>query len=353
MKPVMTKSRSIHVLFCVMLFGFINKTQGNTVLTRMLNESNKNKNNLAKRQFTKENTNDTVYVIHRRTNCIQFGERPVICIEVVNDEKKHLEQPYEDFNDFKEISDFISKPNIKELLTGNINDTPFVDQTRLEKDLTNFRDVTRSRSNGFSEDYLDVNDLKLYRKLSTKNRGIGLPKKPRRLKIIVMNSKRHPKHERPESKYSRKLFELGNDKTLRSSEADNESSEETAKESSNENVDKMNEKGPKPKRFEVIENTEEWEEDAVISDESREDSTNEAFLKIPENISNKNKEKFLYAQSPTRHLSLNMSSDDRRRRLPHFLPKRYHWSKDDMRHLPYLWYNGPQGLHPGIYRKPY
>ncbi|CAB3258279.1 unnamed protein product [Arctia plantaginis] len=37
---------------------------------------------------------------------------------------------------------------------------------------------------------------------------------------------------------------------------------------------------------------------------------------------------------------------DARRRLPHFLPKRYHWNPNEIKHLGYFWYNGPRGRYP-------
>lgn len=37
---------------------------------------------------------------------------------------------------------------------------------------------------------------------------------------------------------------------------------------------------------------------------------------------------------------------DGRRRLPHFLPKRYHWNSDEIKHLGYFWFNGPRGRYP-------
>lgn len=37
---------------------------------------------------------------------------------------------------------------------------------------------------------------------------------------------------------------------------------------------------------------------------------------------------------------------DERRRLPHFLPKRYHWDPEDIHDLGYYWFNGPRGAYP-------
>lgn len=39
-------------------------------------------------------------------------------------------------------------------------------------------------------------------------------------------------------------------------------------------------------------------------------------------------------------------SEDGRRRLPQFLPKRYHWEPDEMQDLGYYWFNGPKGKYP-------
>ncbi|RVE46046.1 hypothetical protein evm_009326 [Chilo suppressalis] len=40
------------------------------------------------------------------------------------------------------------------------------------------------------------------------------------------------------------------------------------------------------------------------------------------------------------------SGDEFRRRLPMFLPKRYHWQEEDIHNLGYYWFNGPQGRYP-------
>lgn len=42
-----------------------------------------------------------------------------------------------------------------------------------------------------------------------------------------------------------------------------------------------------------------------------------------------------------------------RKRLEHFLPKRYHWSEEDLPHLGFFWFNGPQGRLPGPYKITY
>lgn len=40
------------------------------------------------------------------------------------------------------------------------------------------------------------------------------------------------------------------------------------------------------------------------------------------------------------------ADEDRRRRLPQFLPKRYHWDPSDINELGYYWFNGPKGRYP-------
>ncbi|KAH9641047.1 hypothetical protein HF086_006327 [Spodoptera exigua] len=37
---------------------------------------------------------------------------------------------------------------------------------------------------------------------------------------------------------------------------------------------------------------------------------------------------------------------NKRRRLQHFMPKRYHWEASDFGDLGYYWYNGPKGMYP-------
>lgn len=69
-------------------------------------------------------------------------------------------------------------------------------------------------------------------------------------------------------------------------------------------------------------------------------------------IKKKNKAKVepavYYMQGPSR-----MYGEDSRRRLPHFLPKRYYWDEDDMRELNNFWFQGPQGKYPGHYKTPH
>ncbi|XP_028160991.1 serrate RNA effector molecule homolog [Ostrinia furnacalis] len=40
------------------------------------------------------------------------------------------------------------------------------------------------------------------------------------------------------------------------------------------------------------------------------------------------------------------SEEDARRRIQHFLPKRFHWEPEDIQNLGYYWFNGPQGRYP-------
>ncbi|KAJ8706618.1 hypothetical protein PYW07_012696 [Mythimna separata] len=38
--------------------------------------------------------------------------------------------------------------------------------------------------------------------------------------------------------------------------------------------------------------------------------------------------------------------DGRRKRLDHFMPKRYHWDPSEINELGYYWFNGPKGMYP-------
>ncbi|KAL0858462.1 hypothetical protein ABMA27_012332 [Loxostege sticticalis] len=44
--------------------------------------------------------------------------------------------------------------------------------------------------------------------------------------------------------------------------------------------------------------------------------------------------------------------EDRRRRLPNFLPKRYHWAEDEIHNLGFFWFNGPQGRYSHVPVRP-
>lgn len=196
---------------------------------------------------------------------------------------------------------------------------PFVDLTRLGE-LGNLQGVARSRpdDSSFSEDYLDVNDLSATRNVIG-NQVSPTKKQRREFNIVVVN----PDHK---VRYSRKLFNITDPDTellsiLRAQVKRYHSKEDSSSEDSDED-------GSKPKRFEVIEKTD----------------SEEPYRPVKVKAEGG---KYIYAQAPTRHLTLD------RRRLPHFLPKRYHWSLDDIKHLPYLWFNGPQGQYAGIYRKPF
>lgn len=41
------------------------------------------------------------------------------------------------------------------------------------------------------------------------------------------------------------------------------------------------------------------------------------------------------------------NDENMRRRLEHFLPKRYHWNPEEIHDLGHFWFNGPKGLYPG------
>ncbi|CAF4919736.1 unnamed protein product [Pieris macdunnoughi] len=62
------------------------------------------------------------------------------------------------------------------------------------------------------------------------------------------------------------------------------------------------------------------------------------------------KDPYRYMQGPSRIYEMNL---DRRRRLPHFLPKRHYWDENDFKELKNYWIHGPQGKYPGAYRIPY
>lgn len=79
-----------------------------------------------------------------------------------------------------------------------------------------------------------------------------------------------------------------------------------------------------------------------------ESSSYEEIKIIKKKIKPKVEPAVYYMQGPSR-----MYGEDSRRRLPHFLPKRYYWDEDDMRELKNFWFQGPQGKYPGHYRTPY
>ncbi|XP_045541159.1 uncharacterized protein LOC123722716 [Papilio machaon] len=205
-----------------------------------------------------------------------------------------------------------------------------VDITRLKDDLRFLTGITRTKSNvdKFSEDYLDVGDLSATRKeADIFNNPKNLYSK---LKLIIASLQ--SKNGLTPNLISRKVnvADLINFIDFRSHNTD----------TSEESIEKYKKKKKnKPKRFEVVENT---NESVEPRNSESEESSNE--MSIP--LKNRNIPKIIYVQGPTRHIP----SDERRSRLPHFMPKRYHWSLDDIKDLPYFWFNGPQGYYAGVYR---
>lgn len=84
-----------------------------------------------------------------------------------------------------------------------------------------------------------------------------------------------------------------------------------------------------------------------VNSDSDESSSYEE-VKIKKKVKAKVEPAVYYMQGPSR-----MYGEDSRRRLPHFLPKRYYWDEDDMRELKNFWFQGPQGKYPGHYKTPY
>ncbi|CAH2065195.1 unnamed protein product, partial [Iphiclides podalirius] len=308
----------IHGLFFLTMFASYGTTGARTVVTRVLANSPRELRDALAKLSSKSGPGELQR--QRRRNCVRFGLRNTLC---VYDGHRQSEEPlYEDQYIDEEYGFWPNLPQPPSNGHGG-----FVDLTRLNKDLRDLDGVLRSSSDDdtFSEDYLDVGDLSATRKVDY-DYVLGSPKEHlTKLKLHIVSSKQ--KGEKERGGLVRKLFNLetGPGASLRTLES------ELKDASSEEEFD-----DGKPKRFEVIEN----------SDESEESSRGSEERPAPKKVKGAKGAKYIYAQGPTRHVTVD------RRRLPHFLPKRYHWDEGDIRNLSYLWFNGPQGQYAGVYRKP-
>lgn len=235
----------------------------------------------------------------------------------------------------------------------------------------------------FSSDYLDTDDLRFGTKMADNNNNTQVFKLiPTNTKVNLKNhsyyidtKRMNPKliDEEPkemkngETKKKLYVFKLipstnlrrfrniaENDfkkkKILRTVSGESDSSDSSDESVSKDKVDSSKgdeRKGKsidkKPKRFHVIDKS-------VKEESSEEDTSNESEIPIQRPIEIPKKEKKVYyIQGSNRIFKIRNG----RRRLPHFLPKRYHWSEEDMKNLENYWFNGPQGKYWGAYRTPY
>ncbi|CAH0731131.1 unnamed protein product, partial [Brenthis ino] len=163
----------------------------------------------------------------------------------------------------------------------------------------------------FSQDYLDIKDL-----LRSKS---GSQKKKKFVFQIVNPTERHTENM-PNFNNFRKFYANKIDnKNLRIS------SDESSESSGSEEIPQ------KEKRQESSESESELSNNAEVT--TRKPKTKNG--------------KLLYIQSPTHFYRPS------RRRLPHFLPKRYHWDEEDIKKLHDYWFSGPQGKYWGPYKTPY
>ncbi|XP_068627158.1 uncharacterized protein [Battus philenor] len=305
----MMKSRG-YLLYFFTLFVTISSLQAKPFLARILLNQAVRQDNTPLRNVNSQSRN-TLDFRQRNRNCFDIDTRNELCLFQGN--KKQYGFPIE-------ADDYDS----------NEDDTEFIDLTRFGTDLRGIQTAARSQDyNSFSEDYLDVNDLSVSRKVDN-DYLLGNTRYPYTKVKLVVSKPAQLKHT-TRNALIRKLFNAS--KTEKNVLRSRIISEESEEESSEESRERSRYK--KPKRFEVVKN----------SKESSYEESREMTRDVRPARDHRNSGKVIYAQSPTRHLYVAG-----RRRLPHFLPKRYHWSEDDIQKLPYLWFNGPQGLYPGIYR---
>lgn len=235
----------------------------------------------------------------------------------------------------------------------------------------------------FSSDYLDTDDLRFGTKMADSNNNTQVFKliptnnvvNPRNYSYYIDTKRTNPKltEEKPkemrngETKKKLYVFKLIPSTNLRrfrnsaendfkkkeilrtvsvesdSSDSSDDSASKDKVEASKGDERKGKSIDKKPQRFHVIDKS-------VKEESSEEDTSNESEIPIqrPMEIPKKEK-KVYYMQGSNRIFKIRNG----RRRLPHFLPKRYHWSEEDMKNLENYWFNGPQGKYWGAYKTPY
>lgn len=207
----------------------------------------------------------------------------------------------------------------------------------LLKSKPSFTDLTRE----FSQDYLDVGEL-------SRN-------EPTCLECLQDSHNRDYKYKLR----SEVLKRIGGRKPKRRSnkrvEQTSDSSEESSDSSDNDNM-RNDRKRRKPNRFQVVfnddaspESDEETEKKKPQKSFSSESEEAPKKTKRESSNSDSDSESVEVTEKPVKtdgkysYLQGNKVYDSFRRRLEHFMPKRFHWNTDDIHHLGYYWFNGPRG----------
>lgn len=178
-------------------------------------------------------------------------------------------------------------------------------------DISKRENSENTKNKNFSQDYLDIKDL-----LRSKS---GPQKKKKYVFQIANPTERHVQNKPNFSNFRKFSSNKIGDKILRTS------SYEASESSGSEEIPE------KKKHQESSESESELSNDVEVT--TRRPKAKSGQL--------------LYIQSPSHIYSPS------RRRLPYFLPKRYHWDEDDIKNLHDYWFNGPQGKYWGPYKTPY
>ncbi|KAJ0169695.1 hypothetical protein K1T71_014880 [Dendrolimus kikuchii] len=232
---------------------------------------------------------------------------------------------------------------------------PFYRQDKqISLDYLDLTDLSRSlRSPEFSQDYLDVSDLRSGRSIPFDYVDVSVD-------LNLNFDSRVPEARRSGGAKARASIyssdtdivkDIFKETPKRFKVVPSDSSDKSSK--SDSSVDsKSNEKLNDEKKF-ATDNTD--SEDNMKDEKDSDNSNNESEEKITSSkkvrtpksshgakVTDKNR--VVYMQS------LNKVIDaDGRRRLTHFLPKRFHWKEEEFDNLGYFWFNG----HRGKYAEPW
>lgn len=197
-----------------------------------------------------------------------------------------------------------------------------------------FTDLTRQE---FSQDYLDVGELSRKERCNYPECVEDIPLWKQNYKRKLRGIPRGVSSVRRNNKGSKPVFV---EEIVRDDSSDSSDDDRTN--------DRHGRRHKKRNRFQVVFNGDSSaeSEERQIKPHKSLSSESEEYVKKAELSSSESVE---VTQKPTKirdkyeYLQGHKLYDSYRRRLQHFLPKRFHWDADDIQHLGYYWFDGPRG----------
>lgn len=142
-----------------------------------------------------------------------------------------------------------------------------------------------------------------------------------------------------------------------------DSSSDESSESSEEDIEGLRTRGrrgrrKKKKRYQVVTkqpknnsvSSVSNEDNAILSEKEPKPFSDSSIENSIETTTRRPKRKGLKKEDSSKFRFLQGNKmykpEDFRRRMPYFMPKRYHWREEEFHNLGYYWFNGPKGKYP-------